>query len=207
MEYMFEGCESLINIDLDSINTQNVTNKEGMFNGCIKLGENKEENLNTIIFKNEEIIEKNKLNIESNKNIMEEKKEKNEKKENNFLLNTVSENLGELKDLIKDVYFSVICKECGNIFMKQIELGKFVPIKMLIENKILGNCEKCGKNNYDCDIPYYFNMKCKNCGTKVFEKDLPFSALQMVLVLKDNFKDCENCGKKDFILISERKNN
>ena len=77
---------------------------------------------------------------------------------------------------------------------------------MMIENKILQNCDKYGKNNYGVDIPYNLNMKCKNCGTKYFEQGLPVSMLQMILALKGNFKACEICGKNDLILISEGKN-
>ena len=95
MEGMFSGCKSLTNIDLSYINTKNVTNMEGMFSGCIKLEENKKKELNEIIIKKEEITGKNKSNKESNKNIRDEKIEKNEiKKENNLLLNAVSEHLG-----------------------------------------------------------------------------------------------------------------
>ena len=95
MEGMFSGCKSLTNIDLSYINTKNVTDMEGMFSGCIKLEENKKKELNEIIIKKEEITGKNKSNKESNKNIRDEKIEKNEiKKENNLLLNAVSEHLG-----------------------------------------------------------------------------------------------------------------
>ena len=191
----------------NNINTQNSINMEGMLSGCIKSEENKKENFNKIIIEKEEIIEKNQPNKESNKNIKEKKIEKHEnKKENSFLLNIVSEHLGELNDLIKDLYISIICKECGDIFTKKIELGKLVFVNMMIENKILQNCNKCGKNNYGVDIPYNLNMKCKNCGNKYFEEDLPFSMLEMILTLKDNFKACEICGKNDLIFISERKN-
>ena len=191
----------------NNINTQNGINMEGMLSGCIKSEENKKENFNKIIIEKEEIIEKNQSNKESNKNIKEKKIEKHEnKKENSFLLNTVSKHLGELNDLIKDLYISIICKECGDIFTKKIELGKLVFVNMMIENKILQNCNKCGKNNYGVDIPYNLNMKCKNCGNKYFEEDLPFSMLEMILTLKDNFKACEICGKNDLIFISERKN-
>lgn len=191
----------------NNINTQNGINMEGMLSGCIKSEENKKENFNKIIIEKEEIIEKNQSNKESNKNIKEKKIEKHEnKKENSFLLNTVSKHLGELNDLIKDLYISIICKECGDIFTKKIELGKLVFVNMMIENKILQNCNKCGKNNYGVDIPYNLNMKCKNCGNKYFEEDLPFSILEMILTLKDNFKACEICGKNDLIFISERKN-
>lgn len=187
----------------NNINTQNGINMEGMLSGCIKSEENKKENFNKIIIEKEEIIEKN----QSNKNINEKKIEKHEnKKENSFLLNTVSKHLGELNDLIKDLYISIICKECGDIFTKKIELGKLVFVNMMIENKILQNCNKCGKNNYGVDIPYNLNMKCKNCGNKYFEEDLPLSMLEMILTLKDNFKACEICGKNDLIFISERKN-
>ena len=55
---------------------------------------------------------------------------------------------------------------------------------MMIEKKILRNCEKCGKNNYGFDIPYNLNMKCKNCGNKCFEEGIPFSMLELVLNLK-----------------------
>ena len=184
-------------------------------NGVCKIyisGSNKNE-LNNIIINDQS-------NKESNKNSIEEKIEKNEikeennpiekneiKEENNPLLNTVSEHLGEINDLIKDLYISIICKECGKIFTKQIELGKLVAVNMMIENKILQNCDKCGKNNYGVDIPYNLNMKCKNCGTKYFEQGLPVSMLQMILALKGNFKACEICGKNDLILISEGKNN
>ena len=168
-------------------------------NGVCKIyisGSNKNE-LNNIIINDQS-------NKESNKNSIEEKIEKNEiKEENNPLLNTVSEHLGELTDLIKDLYISIICKECGKIFTKQIELGKLVAVNMMIENKMLQNCDKCGKNNYGVDIPYNLNMKCKNCGTKY----LPIQMLQMILALKGNFKACEICGKNDLILISEGKNN
>ena len=191
----------------NNINTQNGINMEGMLSGCIKSEENKKENFNKIIIEKEEIIEKNQSNKKSNKNIKEKKIEKHEnKKENSFLLNIVSEHLGELNDLIKDLYISIICKECGDIFTKKIELGKLVFVNMMIENKILQNCNKCGKNNYGVDIPYNLNMKCKNCGNKYFEEDLPFSMLEMILTLKDNFKACEICGKNDLIFISERKN-
>lgn len=191
----------------NNINTQNGINMEGMLSGCIKSEENKKENFNKIIIEKEEIIEKNQSNKKSNKNIKEKKIEKHEnKKENSFLLNTVSKHLGELNDLIKDLYISIICKECGDIFTKKIELGKLVFVNMMIENKILQNCNKCGKNNYGVDIPYNLNMKCKNCGNKYFEEDLPFSMLEMILTLKDNFKACEICGKNDLIFISERKN-
>ena len=189
--------------NFNNINTQNGINMEGMLSGCIKSEENKKENFNKIIIEKEEIIEKN----QSNKNNKEKKTEKHEnKKENSFLLNTVSKHLGELNDLIKDLYISIICKECGDIFTKKIELGKLVFVNMMIENKILQNCNKCGKNNYGVDIPYNLNMKCKNCGNKYFEEDLPFSMLEMILTLKDNFKACEICGKNDLIFISERKN-
>ena len=191
----------------NNINTQNGINMEGMLSGCIKSEENKKENFNKIIIEKEEIIEKNQSNKKSNKNIKEKKIEKHEnKKENSFLLNIVSEHLGELNDLIKDLYISIICKECGDIFTKKFELGKLVFVNMMIENKILQNCNKCGKNNYGVDIPYNLNMKCKNCGNKYFEEDLPFSMLEMILTLKDNFKACEICGKNDLIFISERKN-
>ena len=191
----------------NNINTQNGINMEGMLSGCIKSEENKKENFNKIIIEKEEIIEKNQSNKKSNKNIKEKKIEKHEnKKENSFLLNTVSKHLGELNDLIKDLYISIICKECGDIFTKKFELGKLVFVNMMIENKILQNCNKCGKNNYGVDIPYNLNMKCKNCGNKYFEEDLPFSMLEMILTLKDNFKACEICGKNDLIFISERKN-
>ena len=181
--------------------------KKHNINGGTFIGEIFNKNLNTIEIKKEEIIEKENPNKESNEDIKEKKKEKNEiKEENNFLLNIVSENLGELNDLIKDVYFSIICQDCGDKFCDKIGLGKFVITNMMIENKILQNCKKCGKNNYGVDIPYNFNMKCKNCGSKYFEKDLPFSLLEMILALKGNFKDCEKCGKNDFILISEQKN-
>ena len=191
----------------NNINTQNGINMEGVLSGCIKSEENKKENFNKIIIEKEEIIEKNQSNKKSNKNIKEKKIEKHEnKKENSFLLNTVSKHLGELNDLIKDLYISIICKECGDIFTKKIELGKLVFVNMMIENKILQNCNKCGKNNYGVDIPYNLNMKCKNCGNKYFEEDLPFSMLEMILTLKDNFKACEICGKNDLIFISERKN-
>ena len=191
----------------NNINTQNGINMEGMLSGCIKSEENKKENFNKIIIEKEEIIEKNQSNKKSNKNIKEKKIEKHEnKKENSFLLNTVSKHLGELNDLIKDLYISIICKECGDIFTKKIELGKLVFVNMMIENKILQNCNKCGKNNYGVDIPYNLNMKCKNCGNKYFEEDLPFSMLEMIFTLKDNFKACEICGKNDLIFISERKN-
>lgn len=191
----------------NNINTQNGINMEGMLSGCIKSEENKKENFNKIIIEKEEIIEKNQSNKKSNKNIKEKKIEKHEnKKENSFLLNIVSKHLGELNDLIKDLYISIICKECGDIFTKKIELGKLVFVNMMIENKILQNCNKCGKNNYGVDIPYNLNMKCKNCGNKYFEEDLPFSMLEMILTLKDNFKACEICGKNDLIFISERKN-
>ena len=191
----------------NNINTQNGINMEGMLSGCIKSEENKKENFNKIIIEKEEIIEKNQSNKESNKNIKEKKIEKHEnKKENSFLLNTVSKHLGELNDLIKDLYISIICKECGDIFTKKIELGKLVFVNMMIENKILQNCNKCGKNNYGVDIPYNLNMKYKNYGNKYFEEDLPFSMLEMILTLKDNFKACEICGKNDLIFISERKN-
>ena len=191
----------------NNINTQNSINREGMLSGCIKSEENKKENFNKIIIEKEEIIEKNQSNKESNKNIKEKKIEKHEnKKENSFLLNIVSEHLGELNDLIKDLYISIICKECGDIFTKKIELGKLVFVNMMIENKILQNCNKCGKNNYGVDVPYNLNMKCKNCGNKYFEEDLPFSMLEMILTLNDNFKACEICGKNDLIFISERKN-
>ena len=160
----------------NNINTQNGINMEGMLSGCIKSEENKKDNFNKIIIEKEEIIEKNQPNKESNKNIKEKKIEKHEnKKENSFLLNIVSEHLGELNDLIKDLYISIICKECGDIFTKKIELGKLVFVNMMIENKILQNCNRCGKNNYGVDIPYNLNMKCKNCGNKYFEEDLPFS--------------------------------
>ena len=85
-------------------------------NGVCKIyisGSNKNE-LNNIIINDQS-------NKESNKNSIEEKIEKNEiKEENNPLLNTVSEHLGEINDLIKDLYISIICKECGKIFTKQI---------------------------------------------------------------------------------------
>ena len=161
------------------------------------------------ILKNDIKIIKNKINNDNmhKKNKEEIVKNSNEnKKENSFLLNIVSEHLGELNDLIKDLYISIICKECGDIFTKKIELGKLVFVNMMIENKILQNCNKCGKNNYGVDIPYSLNMKCKNCGNKYFEEDLPFSMLEMILTLKDNFKACEICGKNDLIFISERKN-
>ena len=34
MSYIFEGCNSLINLNLSSFNTQNVTEMMGMFYGC-----------------------------------------------------------------------------------------------------------------------------------------------------------------------------
>ena len=177
----------------------------------LELEDNKKENLNTIKVKEEEIIEKNnKSNKESNKNIIDKKKEKkiekNEIKEDNKILNIVSEHLGELNDLIKDKYFSIICKECGEKYSKEFELGKFVFAKMMVDKKIFENCKKCGKNNYGFDIPYNFNLKCKNCGNKCFEEGLPFSMLEVVLLLEGNFKNCEICGKNDFILISDKKN-
>ena len=111
----------------------------------------------------------------------------------------------ELKDLTKGVYFSVFCQECRDILFKEIELRNLVYTKTWINQNVLPNCKKCGKNNYNVDIPYNFNMKCKNCGNKYFEKDLPFACLGMVLVVKDNLKNCEICGKNDFIFISEGK--
>ena len=202
MEGMFSGCKSLTNVDLSNFNTQNVANMECIFNGCIKLEDNKKKDLNKIKIKEEETTEKDESNKELNKNIIEEKIEKNEaKKENNFLLNIVSEHLEELKDLFKDLFISIICKECGNIFINKIELGKLVIVNMMIDNKILANCDKCEKNSYGVDIPYNFNMKCKNCGNKYFEEALPFSALEIILTLRDNFKDCEICGKNDFIIF------
>jgi len=177
----------------------------------LELEDNKKENLNTIKVKEEEIIEKNnKSNKESNKNIIEKKTEKkikkNEIKEDNNMLNVVSEHLGELNDLIKEKYFSIICKECGEKYIKEIELGKFEFAKMMVDKKIFENCKKCGKNNYGFDIPYNLNLKCKNCGNNCFEEGLPFSMLEVVLLLEGNFKNCEICGKNDFILISDKKN-
>ncbi len=40
MKGMFDGCESLENIDLSNFNTQNVTYMEGMFNWCESLEKN-----------------------------------------------------------------------------------------------------------------------------------------------------------------------
>ena len=77
---------------------------------------------------------------------------------------------------------------------------------MMIDSKILENCKKCGKNNYGLDIPYNLNLKCHNCGNKCFEESFPFSMLELILVLKKiGLKDCEKCGKNDYILMSERK--
>ena len=177
----------------------------------LKLEDSKKENLNTIKVEKEEIIEKyNKSDKESNKNIIEEKKKtkiENEeiKKEDNFELNLFSEHMGELNDLFKDMHFSIICQECGEIIIKEIEMGKIEFVKMMIDSKILENCKKCGKNNYGYDIPY-LNIKCKNCGNNLFEKSFPFQQIGILLALKScKLKDCEICGKNDFILCSERK--
>lgn len=207
------NCFTPLNIILKDLNS----NKSSFYK--LKLEDNKNENLNSIKIENEEIFEKNnksnnesnsESNNESNKNIIKTKTEKiiekNEiKKEDNFLLNTVSEHLGELNDLIKDVFCSIICLECGDIFIKEIELGKFTYVQMMIKKNLFESCKKCGKNNYGVDIPYNLNMKCKNCGNKCFEEGFPFPLLEVFLVLKGNFKDCEICGKNDFILISEGK--
>ena len=49
---MFSGCKNIINLDLSSFNTQNVTNMRGMFNGCNSLKKN------NIVTKNNRILEK-----------------------------------------------------------------------------------------------------------------------------------------------------
>ena len=59
----------------------------------------------------------------------------------------------ELEDLIKDVHFSVICQEYRDILFKEIKLRNFVYTKTLIDQNLLPNCKKCGKNNYNLDIP------------------------------------------------------
>ena len=50
MDSMFCDCDSLISLDLSNFNTQNVTNMNGMFSGCNSL---KREN---IITKNDKIL-------------------------------------------------------------------------------------------------------------------------------------------------------
>ncbi len=39
----------------------------------------------------------------------------------------------------------------------------------------------------------------------MLREDFPFSCLEIVLFAKDHLKDCEICGKNDFIFISEGK--
>ena len=40
MTYMFSECKSFTNIDLSNFNTQNVTEMNGMFEGCYSLANN-----------------------------------------------------------------------------------------------------------------------------------------------------------------------
>ena len=44
---MFNGCDSLINLDLSNFNSQNVTNMIGMFSGCKSLAHLNLSNLKT----------------------------------------------------------------------------------------------------------------------------------------------------------------
>ena len=50
MAYMFNRCEALTSIDVSFFNTENVTNMSGMFNGCMAL-----ENINLSNFKTEKV--------------------------------------------------------------------------------------------------------------------------------------------------------
>ena len=47
INHMFNGCDSLINLDLSNFNSQNVTNMIGMFSGCKSLAHLNLSNLKT----------------------------------------------------------------------------------------------------------------------------------------------------------------
>ena len=110
----------------------------------------------------------------------------------------------ELNNVIKDVYGFIICKECGEKFT-EFEASKLVAVNKIVETYKFENCKKCGKNNYVTKIPYGLNLICKVCGDKTFkESPLSLSELDIIFFLKDNAKNCDICGKNDYIVISER---
>ena len=167
-------------------------------NFIIKRNNNKDENKNEIIENNNNSIIIDKKEEDNNKN----KEEKKEYIQLGNLSKKVA--LEEFNNLIKDVYGFIICKECGEKYT-EFEASKLVEVNKNVEAHIFENCKKCGKNNYVTEIPYGLNLICKVCGDKTFkESPLPFGGLDIIFFLKDNSKNCDICGKNDYIVISER---
>ena len=171
--------------------------------------ENKKENKaeNTEEKKEENKMENKKENKEENKIIdntnIKIKNDKNpNEKEKKF-------GYDNLDDFLNNLSFILFCKECG-IDYKEHEY----PFSMLkIINKfaasgMLEACKNCKKSNYGTKLPYDLNVRCKICGTKLFDKNIPLEQVQLLLNITGdklvNLTNCKKCGEKDYFISTEK---
>ena len=187
--------------------------------------DNKEENIfiNKIENKAENKEESKAENKEEKKeeNKMENKKEN--KEENKIIDNTNIKiknykNLHEkekkfgydnLNDFLNSLSFILFCKECGIEYKEhEYPFSMKAIINKIVASGMLEVCKNCKKYNYGTKLPYDLNVRCKICGTKLFDKNIPFDQVQLLLNIAGNklvnLTNCKNCGEKDYFISTEK---
>jgi len=114
-----------------------------------------------------------------------------------------------INDFFNNLSFILFCKECGKEYKEhEYSFSTLTIINKIAASGMLEACKNCKKSNYGIKLPYDLNVRCKICGTKLFDKNIPFEQVQLLLNITGdklvNLTNCKKCGEKDYFISTEK---